>query len=357
MFSYLKTLVATAILTLGCAAAFNYSVDPAHIFDESNAYERGIVEMLLKGQNVANIVNYDERIAQQLYVSGLSQAPDIVVFGSSRSMQVRASAFPGRTFFNHAVSGGSLEDHMAIYQLYKERGFLPKAVIIGADPWILNANNGQTRWRALSSQLEKITTRLSVQSPFQDSSVLPSNSNRYLQLISYAYLEQSLTQLWGELMRGEQKYYVTSETRLSVSVELADGSLVYGAAIRNRTSEEVKLRAIGNAKRGAIYSLGGYSQLDGRAMHALDAWIQSMLDDGVAVTLFLPSYHPASYAIMESNLRYAAVTEAAAYLQRLASDRGARIVGDYDGAKAGCSESEFTDDMHPRESCVARLFE
>lgn len=356
MYSYLRTLALTAIITLGCAAFINYSVDPAHIFDKTNAYERGIVQMLLDGQNVANIVNYDERIAQQLYITDLSKAPDIVVFGSSRSMQLRSTVFPGNTFFNHAVSGGSLEDHMAIYQIYRERGLVPKSVIIGADPWILNANNGQTRWQSLSSQFEQIAARLSLQAPFQDDSALPTYTNRFVQLVSFAYLEESLKQLWGEARRGNQEYFSTHETHLAFNVELADGSLVYAQAIRNRSREEVKLRAVGNAKRGAIYSLGGFSHLDGRAMRAMDAWVQSMINDGVEVTIFLPPYHPVSYAIMKRNPRYAAVDEAAVYFRQLARDRGAHIVGDYDGAKAGCSESEFTDEMHPRETCVTRVF-
>jgi hypothetical protein len=357
MFSYLRTLALTAIITLVCAATVNYTIDPAHLFDRTNAYERGIVQMLLDGKNVANIVNYDERIAQKLYIAGLSKAPDIIAFGSSRSMQLRSTVFPGKTFFNHAVSGGSLEDHMAIYQIYRERGLAPKSVIIGADPWIFNANNGQTRWHSLASQLEAISVSLSVQAPFQDGRGGPPHTGRFVQLVSFAYLEQSLKQIWSELRRGNQEYFATHETHLPVSVELADGSLVYPAAIRNRSSEDVRIRAVGNAKRGAIYSLGGFSQLDGRAMRALDAWIQSMIDDGIEVTLFLPPYHPASYAIMTSNPRYAAVDEAAVYLRGLARDRGAYLVGDYDGARAGCSEAEFTDDMHPRDTCVSRIFQ
>jgi len=357
MFAYMRTLVFTTIITLGSAAAINYVVDPAHIFDNTNAYERGIVRLLLKGQNVANIVNYDERIAQELYINGLSEAPDIIVFGSSRSMQLRSTVFPGHTFFNHAVSGGSLEDHMAIYEIYREKGLLPKSVIIGADPWILNANNGQTRWQSLSSQLERIAKRLSLRAPFQDGNALPSYTNRLTQLVSFAYLEQSLEQLWREVTRGNQEYFATQETHLPVNVEMADGSLVYAGYIRNRSIEEVKLRAVGNAKRGVIYSLGGFSHLDGRAMRAMDVWVQSMIDDGVEVTLLLPPYHPASFAIMMNNPRYAVVAEVESYLRQLAHDRSVRVVGAYDGAALGCDESEFIDDMHPKDTCLARIFQ
>jgi len=85
---------------------FNYFVDPANIF-RSEKYCQAVVSLLLKGKNVANITNYDERLLQKEYINSLTQRRDIVVLGSSRVMQISASLFPRHSFLNNGVSGRS----------------------------------------------------------------------------------------------------------------------------------------------------------------------------------------------------------------------------------------------------------
>lgn len=343
------------LLTLLAAAVINYSIDPAHIFDEESKYEKGIANLLVDGHNVANIVNYDERITQRLIIEQLDIAPEVIVLGSSRAMQIRASDFPENTFFNHSVSGGSLEDHMAIYEMYHEKNRLPKHVIIGADPWILNKNNDQSRWQSIKDYYYRITARLNIRPADDDTGSSSPSYGKYLQLISYAYLEESIKYIWAILRRGNNTYYPTSETYARSNVKLSDGSLVYGETVRNRNDDDVMLRAVSNARRGIVYSLGNFTELDGMTMRSIDAFVQSMKADGVKVTIYLPPYHPSSYEIMSNNSAYRYVTESENYFRQLAADRMINIIGAYDGKKLGCQTDEFTDDMHPTSDCIARF--
>ena len=355
MTNYFIKILIIALITLLSAGTINFVVDPAHIFDDKREYEQGIADLIVKGHNVANIVNYDERITQKLIIKQLDIAPDVIVLGSSRALQIRSSNFPEKTFLNHAVSGGTIEDHMAIYEMYHDRSLLPKHVIIGADPWVLNKNNGQTRWQSIKDYFDNITSRLNLRMPSQEDVSVSPMSNKYLQLISYAYLEESIKFVWGVVRRGNRIYFSTSEKYLDSNVKLSDGSLVYGVSVRKRSHDEVMLRAVANAKRGAVYSLGGFTELDGRTMRSIDLFIQSMTAEGVKVTIFLPPYHPSSYQIMLSNTAYSTVSESENYFRQLAADRGINVIGSYDGASLGCNADEFTDDMHPTVDCIARI--
>jgi hypothetical protein len=94
---------------------------------------------------VAGLTNYDERIFQKLVILNLKNKNDTIVIGSSRSLKVRKKfVSESGPFFNHSVSGASLEDYISIIGVYeKTYGYVPSTVILGIDPWIFNKNNGR----------------------------------------------------------------------------------------------------------------------------------------------------------------------------------------------------------------------
>ncbi|MCZ7662223.1 MAG: hypothetical protein M5U22_04440 [Thermoleophilia bacterium] len=127
-------------------------VDPANLF-RGTGYERGIAELLAQGRNVAAIANHDDRLVQRYYAAKVERAPDVLVLGSSRAMQIRrddaAAAGLGPTFFNASVSEGTLEDFEAILELYLKRGFIPHTVVLGVDIWDLQATDWLAGWKSL----------------------------------------------------------------------------------------------------------------------------------------------------------------------------------------------------------------
>jgi len=95
----------------------NYFGDAARIFDSD--YEKEMAETLMKGSFVTNISNYDERVFQKELINRMNNAPEILVLGSSRTMLINSTYFPNQTFFNNSVSGASIEDIIALFQMYK----------------------------------------------------------------------------------------------------------------------------------------------------------------------------------------------------------------------------------------------
>jgi len=194
---YLSCYLFLTITGMFAVASTNYCVDPAQLFSDGN-YEQGVADILLSGNNVTNVSNYDERLLQKAYINNLKRGNDVIVFGSSRSMHIRSHLFPGMSFFNHGVSGASIEDYLAIYELYEQRKFVPSIVVLGLDPWILNQYSGQNRWKSLRWEYFSIANRLNINSNIDND----NESKKLMELISLPYLKESIKKYYGIGIKG-----------------------------------------------------------------------------------------------------------------------------------------------------------
>lgn len=349
LIAFLTTLIATCLI--------NYHADPAHLFDAENKHEKEIAKYIISGMNVTNISNYDERILQNQYIRSITDAPNIITTGSSRSMMVRKHLFGTNSFFNNSVSGASLEDHMAIYQIYHEQNLLPDTIILGMDPWVLNGNNDQNRWQSISEYYYNILHRIGINNKLASTNKQPLFSNKYLQLLSFTYLTKSLQLILKKIKHSNRELIATKKILPSEgNTKLSDGSLVYGNEVRNRTIENVRTRAIGNAKRGSIYALNNFMSLNSDLTELLGKFIQIIIDDGVTPVIFLPPYHPLTYQVISSKSDYKSVIETEKYIRLLANKHNIKVFGSYDPNLAGCNDAQFTDDMHPKEECINSIF-
>jgi len=58
---------------------------------------------------------------------------DCLIFGSSRTTLLSASAFSGYRCFNLSFSGGQIEDFIAYAEYLEHLGMRPKLIIVGVD--------------------------------------------------------------------------------------------------------------------------------------------------------------------------------------------------------------------------------
>lgn len=94
---YLKSLLLLLPIAI-FIIAINFFVDPANIF--YNGYEKGIAEHLVKGYNVTNVENYNERLLQKYFIDNMKDCPDIIALGSSRIMQLNSPFLKEDKFIN-----------------------------------------------------------------------------------------------------------------------------------------------------------------------------------------------------------------------------------------------------------------
>ncbi len=347
-------VVSSIILGLLSVAIFNYLVDPANMF-KPHEYESGIAEILISNKNVANISNYDERLVQKYLVEKSNQKRDVLIFGSSRSMGISGYLFPQQTFFNHFVSGASIEDHIAIYEMYKERNWMPKKIIIGLDPWLLNKNNQQTRWQSLEEEYNNANTRLRLDNTMRISQYFMKRTyKKYLELISMPYLIAAYDAF--NKPKKQVEYYSTTDSELAVGIKMMDGTMSYPEVYRNASIAEVKQKAIAYANADPIYSLGSFEKLDEENILKFERFINDLKKQNIEIIFFLPPYHPEVYNAVINNGKYAMVLQAQSYFINYAQKAGIAIIGSYNPAECGLSDDDFYDGMHPKIHAINKLF-
>lgn len=344
---YYSALVAIGLLSV---VATNYVVDPAHLFSDGE-YERDMANFLLSGNNVANVVSYDGRNMWKIYISGLGQPKEVIVLGSSRSMQLRSSLFPGKAFINNSVPHATVEDYLAIYQLYHQRNYAPTIVVLGLDPWILNNDSGLTRWISLKEEYMAMAKSLGFSVAPSD---LPEDTgeSKLKELLSVSYFKESL----AELLHRREEYSQVSDSSFTTAGILSDGSAIRHSRQKSRSVEQVEVLAIAFAKEKPVYALGGFAELDKRLLDTLVAFIDYLQRNAVEVIFYLPPYHPSTYRMLSESSEYSIVLRAEECFRDIARSRGIQVVGGYNPDDSDSTQEDFFDGMHPKESSAVKAF-
>ncbi len=354
--SYKKSfIIMVSIIVFGLLgiATFNYQVDPAGLF-RLNKYESGIADILIKKQNVANISNYDERLVQKYLIEKSIEKRDVLVLGSSRVMQIHDYLFPQQTFFNHSVSGASIEDDIAIVAMYKERNWIPQKIIIGLDPWLLNKYHGQNRWQSIQEEYNNGSVYLGLDNNNEKATCFNKSFYRkYIELISLPYFKASYNK-WRRPKNNE--YYTTMERESTVAIKLADGTISYPDNERNISVEDAKKRAVIYASSDPIYSIGNFDKLDEDNKIKFEIFIKYLQKHKIEVVFFLPPYHPAVYDALVNNPQYSVALETERYFRNFAQQQNILVVGAYNPVECWLSDADFYDGMHAKPQAIDKIF-
>ena len=335
-----KTSVFALIILLGLTGV-NYFGDAAHLFDAS--YNQEIVDILSKGKNATNLSNYDERHFQRLWIGSYTEVPKTIVLGSSRSLDIRSDFFPNYSFKNNSVTGASIQDLIGVYQLYKEKGHLPEQIFINCDPWLLNQNNGRTKWFDIAKEYNAFFER-----PYT-----VKNQTNWDQLISFSYFQSSFKNL-KKVLKGESRPQLSSTVVNTKDTKLFDGSLAHGKAYQNLSKSEVNKRAKAYIL-GEVYGISNFDSLSTTIQFEFETMIKDMLDKGVEVTFLLTPYHPIVFDEVQKN--YPKVLASEEYFKSLAKVYNCKVFGSFDPDSCKLDETHFFDGMHLTFSGMKAFFE
>lgn len=350
---YIKVSVISIVSIIICISIFNYKVDSLALFGKDN-YLSEAAKAITNGNLIAGLENYDDRLFQEFIVQNLNVKNDVILIGSSRSMQVRKRFFLNKKveFFNHSVSGASLEDYISIVGLYEKlHGYLPSTIIFGVDPWIFNKNNGQKRWKTLSAyyqfEINKIYQRKDLN--FKDEIDL----EKWKQLINYEYTINNIA-FYKLMLKNKDKAFTLVDTyEIDNYVKEQDGSLHYPNKIRNINPKKVENEAI-NFTKGNVYSLMNFKQLSYK--DKFEDFLEYLRLKGVNVVFFLPPYNPISYDIMIKDKKYKNIVESEKYLKYLSTKYNIKLIGSFNPHKYNFLSKNFYDGMHGHEEISKRIF-
>lgn len=319
----------------------NYFGDAARLFD--SGYEKRMTTILFSGKYITNISNYDDRVFQKEIIENIKNTPETIVIGSSRTMLIDSSFAGGGRFFNHSVSGASLEDEIAIYQIYKENKKLPKNIWLGIDPWFFNEDNGQERWKSIGEYYSRF---------FNNDTEENSELYKYSELISFSYFQSSLKKL-PAVISGKDNPVATTNLYNKTNTKLTDGSITYGKTYREASPEKVRSKAE-QYLTGELYSLDHFNEISPELWNNFEKFISELKKYNINISLILTPYHPIVYNRIKDDYKQVIVLEEK--LRSFAELNNIKLHGSYNPEKINLDENHFFDGMHcKREGIVLTL--
>lgn len=344
-------LVLTPVLLF--LVCVNYFGDVANLF--SQGYEKEIAYSMLKGKNVTNVYNYNERLLQKFLINNSSSCPEVLIIGSSRVMLINSSHFKGKSFFNNGVSGASIEDLFAMIQMYTQKFCVPKRVIIGLDPWTLNANNGQSRWITLDLEYKRFSQLMSrndskqIDNFIKKIKIYLKKNIYYTELFSPSYFQGSLISLLSKT-----KPIETIKKENSTFTKISDGSINYDLEFRSVSKNELEQR-ISVYLNGGIYSVENFNRLDTNLQSKLEFMTNYLQSKNVIVEYFLTPYAPKVYSFFTKSKIYRQVIESEKYFLSIGDKYKVKIWGSFNPNILKMDNSYFYDGMHCNEKGIEKI--
>lgn len=349
-----KFILQTSIFSLVVLAflvSVNYYGDSANLFKPS--YENKIAEIIFDNHNATNVSNYDERKLQKEFVNRIDDRPDILVLGSSRTMLIRSTLFEGKKFINNSVSAASIEDLIAIYQLYKAKKILPKKIILCVDPWIFNKNNGKLNWKSLTKEYNSFSSGKEITE--KKEFIL---NRKTKQLFSFSYFQASLSNLPSVI---EEKMDstalsldpVASDDIYNVSsTKLVDGALSYSKEYREASKKLVTIKAQSYIKV-KLYAIEDFEEVSPEIFEEFDAFCQEILSNNIELVFFLSPYHPVVFEKLKNE--YEIVLEVENKISEYSKQNKIELLGSYDPLKLNVTGDGFYDGMHSKENTIKKI--
>lgn len=342
MLKFIYKISIFSLLILTFLISVNYWGDSAKIFHPD--YENKIAKIIFSNQNATNISNYDERILQKELINKLESSPDVLVLGSSRTMLINSTYFNDEKVINNSVSGASIEDLIAIFQIYNTKKILPKKIILGVDPWIFNKNNGQIRWHSLSKEYYSFKNKKSE----NQESIL---NNKFKQLFSLSYFQASFRNLPNVIV-GKSDPIATGKIYNQSNTILMDASLSYAKKYREVSHEQVNIKAR-NYITGNIYSIEKFNKISPLIFKEFEHLCMAILDNNIELSFFLAPYHPIVYEKIKQD--YQIVLETENKLREFAKETNIECLGSFSPITAGIDSQGFYDGMHSKENTIKKI--
>ncbi|TNE54219.1 MAG: hypothetical protein EP338_08630 [Bacteroidetes bacterium] len=331
----------------------NWKQDPANLF-RSEEYIGKIASITLSGKQATEVTNFDERNYLRKMISSLPVKPKTIVVGASRSLMIDQGMGGDSSLYNASLSGGSLEEILAAYYLFRQAEVKPERVIISVDPWLLNDHYDSDLWKELEPEylscLEMIGAKEYVYEPVNEWS-----SSVYWELISLSYFQESIQRF----VRGDTKDIVSTEQQFNDgATKRCDGSYMYPIGYRGRSPEMVLRNAESEIAVKDVKGFEDFKVLSKKRKVIFQKLVSYMASEGADVVLLFTPYHPITYDYFKRTPRYQVVFQADTYFRKLGKELpGVRCSGSYDPEYYHFDNTNFYDGVHCDYEAVGLIME
>jgi len=323
-------LLGASIILLTIFSKLNIS------FFKKNSTEFFLANLLLKSDAVYSTrLNEREFIKNRILLENFK--PKILIVGSSRLMHTSNNSFNDE-FFNASVSGASIEDHIAITGMALEKFQFDK-IILGADPWLFNKYNYQSRWKNVSKEYFLSTENILRMQHKTD--VL---SKRKTELTNSFY-EKILERIYFLLNQRNLNYKENILKRNKFdqkAIILKNGSRI----LSDVEKKQINITNIKYSMNPFEFSKDHYEIYKKFLNYLVDVHKKE-------VVLLMSPYHLSSYELTVKKMPY--YMEIEKKIREFGQIKNVKIIGSFNSSITNCDEDEFYDAMHPKNSCLTKI--
>jgi hypothetical protein len=275
----------------------------------------------------------------------LAAKPQVLVVGSSRTMQLRASLFPeGVSFYN---AGGTVSHVAHLKKLLARipREGQPEVMFVGLDQWFFNPQTEATFEADWDAQVDAKSDVLGV-------------------------FQQSWTKVYGDWwsgkftvdkLRSAPAGAVGLGARIQETGFRNDGSYFYGPILRHPddpTTDPDRAFAVSLSRaRSGSTRFEFADDVDRQVVADLDAFLDAAHARNIHVVGFLTSYAPPVIAAMRASGRFGYLEKIAPAVLPLFQSRGFTFFDFTDLVPLGSNDAEFLDGVHASEFAHLRMFD
>ena len=305
-------------------------------FSTKNSTE-ALLAKILTEKDAIYATKMDERKFIKNRIINENLDPEILIVGSSRIMQISNENF-NKQILNLSVSGASIEDHIAIVSMSIEK-FKPKKILLGADPWLFNNFNNQSRWKSISTEYDLSLENIKLMK--RKNKILTKKEN----FNNYSFYEKYLDNLYSFLNIRNLSLDLTNKEIKDITKDiiLRDGKRVYA---KEDNKEKIKPHIID-------YSMKRYEFSDEYYKIYKDFLRYLVHVHNKDVILVLSPYHSKSYEKTIQNKPF--YLELEDRFRKITKEINIKVIGSYDSKLTNCKDEEFRDGMHPNDKCMKKI--
>jgi hypothetical protein len=328
-------------------ATVNIVVDPAKIFSNNN-YEKKVADILLKGHNIDNLRNFNQRITLKNIVTNLPNKLDVIAIGSSRLFEMSSDIFPNKKFLNCSLAHGNTKDFVAVIGLLDSCNKLPNEVYIDTSPMITIIDEADSdEWESIFEYYFYGLDKIKIAYEENEKLKLPINlfKKKITNIFSFSYFQKS----FFAIPKMEQNKFLDVGKEIPKNFgRMSDFSIVYPSNKFNSDTLKATSDALFFVKNKTTPTVN-YIGLE-----KLKKMIAFFDEKKIKVTLVNLPFQIDFYNQFEA--KNSVFSDLDKELNKIAFQYNIRVLGSFNPKEADINRSQFFDYSHSnKEALISSL--
>lgn len=332
----------------------SYRVDPSGLFWGAG-FERMVCDYMLQGHYVDGYQQLDGRELNEIYARECETAPQVLINGSSRTLQIDSEFTNGKTLYNAANVGADVYDFFNSYYIFAKEGKEPEIFLMGIDPWIFNDGKENIDERSNKEMFNEFLVEIM---GYESAEYTPENPmEKYKALLDPSYFQASVDTYFRNQDASNQPEIVPLEQVYNNKdiIKSPDGAIVYDLNFRTRPQETADGDAL-TASTTDLLRMVDFDQLDPYYTQLFEDFIEYLQAKDIKIVFFLPSFHHYVYWAAQADMaKYHCLFEVEDYIKSTGEKYGIPVYGSYDPDAVGLTNRDFMDGYHMRYESLKKV--